>query len=74
MQKHQMKVMWKEWCSIAKYFTDEMKSIRLNAFRVISGTQNVSLKAVPDTCSGQDDSKEGNNRCECNRHWHNKLL
>lgn len=31
------------------------------------GTQNVSLKAVPDTCSGQDDSKEGNNRCECNR-------
>lgn len=31
------------------------------------GTQNVSLKAVSDTCPRQDDSKEGNNRCEHNR-------
>lgn len=30
------------------------------------GTQNISLKAVSDTCPGQDHSKEGNNRCERN--------
>lgn len=34
------------------------------------GTQNISLKAVSDTCPGREDSKEGNNRCEPNRVTH----